>query len=474
MPFADAGPSDTSLSLAYTADLLVLVLSDLKSLSTPSLSRLLLDLSSKPNLLLALSTSSPFPALAATRAFQAQLGALVDPSLQSPVAPVQIEQALEALASLTPTAGVDAAEPSFELFQQGYVMSGVPQLRERLALAVQAIQQDVGGGTSVLQLQTAQYVLEKVISVAVNAAGRIEAGLSAAEADVATLAAEAALVEREALQELGVKDGRLEVPEVELQESLARLDAMLVDRVQWWQLPSRGDDITLEVSDEARRSFLTTFEDSLIFRTGRMLALSTKLDEATQSLLSSRSLQPPHDSGLHPLASIHSPILANDVARAALPASPSALSHVLVARRAQISAPGGPAELLHSRAQKAVLSSATFSLSTTAASSWAVLAGLAELPTGVGLSFLGITMGAWGLQRGWDKAKRKFTRDVGERITGGLEVDLGERAGLLVERMGWQAKVAVSGSLRVVERKREALREFEEGLRRIEAGRREL
>ena len=478
---AESGPLDGSLSVAYTADILVLVLSELKSVSKPQLSRLILDLATKPDTLLALSTASPFPALAATRAFRAQLDSLVDPAAQPPIAPVQIEQALEALASLAPLdvpEGQMPAPVSFELFEVGYLTSGVPQLRERVAEAIQAAgagsEGGEVGGASRLQVQTAGYVLDKLISVAANAAGQIKAGLAEAEAEVAQLAYEAAHAEAEANKELGVQDGKLAVPDDDIKRSMGAFNAMLLDRLKWWQLPSRVDDITLEVADEASRSFLVNLEDSLIFRTGRLLAIADKLDGATQALLDSGAFRPPAQAGLHPLASLHSPVLANEIARAALPTSPAALSQTLVARRTQISAPGGPAELLHARAQKSLASAATFSLGSAAASAWAVVAGLAELPTGVGCGLLGVTFGAWGLQRGWEKAKRKFNTDVGKRVKGGLEVDLGETAGVLVERVGWQARVAVEGSGEAVRRRRNELNAFRAKLSDLDARRRKI
>lgn len=420
---ADLPPTQRSLDLVYESDVTVLLLDSLRLLSPPALKALLSEFSSKPNLHLLLDASDA-DNTATLRTVNTQLDSL---NLRSPskstVSVISSAGAMSALEALSPD---DPATPvDFLAFERGYLASGITGVKDQLARAVQPIRQRTEDGTtSQLQLQTAQYVLERTIETAAFEGAKIADGLKDGEGEIAALALKVSEVERNALDALEVSGGMMKLPKEELNAIAVDLERLFEGRLAWWKLPMRTDVINAEIAHAMERTFLVEFEDRLIFNAGRLIGLQSKLAEETDKMFSTAPFSPTNTS----LSSLHSPVLRNKVAQAATETacliSPTELTSPLLARRMQITAPGGPAETLQSRAQKLVLSSG---MVTSTAVAGVFFAEVMSAGNAFGAGMLGITLSGWLLQRGWIKARRKFLVDVQKRVVGGLEMDLGVR-----------------------------------------------
>lgn len=403
---------------------------------------------------------------------------------------------MEALEALAPTE--PSHEISYEKFSAGYVASGVPQLKDRLAEAVSTLDTPSTevGVPSALRLQTARHTLAKGIDVAAFEGAKIADRLHQAASDVAALSFETNEAADSLLTSLGVEDGLLKIPHEEVAAASAELHDLLDGRLAWYLLPLRLDDLTSEIALVASATYLPHFESHLIYSTGRLVALSCSLSTKVDTLLSTSPACSQSSRTDSPLSSLYSPTLLNTLAQASVESSTissSSLSSPLIARRSQLTAPGGPAEVLQSRAQKSVASAVSLSLGSAALGVGMQAMEYAELATSGGVALLGTTMAAWGLQRGWEKAKKRFFVDVEKRVTGGLQEDLGVSFNLssllsrsltvlsrqvaaqrLVERSTYKARTAVALTEELLRKRQGDFEQFRARLARIEEGRRRL
>lgn len=432
--------------------------------------------------------ASPAASSSALRSLEHQLETLLPPSSSTDgVAPravaISTEQATAALEALEPTE--PAHKPSYETFQKDYLASQIPQLHQLLTSAITATGprsvRPGSGAPSLLQQQTAAYVLATALHRAAFAGATIADALDSASASLSALSQQTDEACLALLRDLGVADpktGLVRVPEDELRLGMAALEDLLLHRLAWYKLPYRVDDMHAEIALVVEKTWLPRFEDSLVFASGRAVAtfdeLSTKTDKVLAAPIFADS---PTASPLSPaarLASLHSATMLNHVAQAsrdaaqALASAPTALSSAVTRRRSQITAPGGPTDALQRRAQKAVVSSAIWSLFSAGGALASELLHYAELGTNVGVGLLGLTLGAWGLQRGWEKAKKRFRKDVQERITGGLEEDLGVRAQRIAGRAAWKSREAVRLGEELIRQRTREWQRAREVLARIE------
>lgn len=456
-------PLESSFSALHLSDLVILVLSDSTLLSSKAAQTTLYNLASKPNVLVALNCqdASPSASSSALRSLEHQLETLLPPSTaQDGIAPrpivISTRQATDALEALTPTE--PAHQPSYETFQKGYLDSQIPQLHQLLTAAVSETgpRSVLTGQVSPLQQQTAAYMLSTALHRAAFAGATVADAVDSAAASLSALKQHTDEARLALMRDLGVDDaetGLVRVPADELRHAMAALDDVLLKRLAWYKLPYRVDDMHAEIALVVEKTYLPRFEDALVFASGRAVATADELSAKTDKVLASPAFaESPSAGALSPaakLASLHSATMLNEIAQASreaarsLSSAPTALSSAVTRRRNQITAPGGPTDALQRRAQKAVVSSATWSLVSAGGAIASELTHYAELGTNVGVGLLGVTLGAWGLQRGWEKAKKRFRKDVGERITGGLEEDLGVRAHKIAERAAWKSTEAV-------------------------------
>lgn len=400
----------------------MLLVSELVLLAPAPLRSLVLELSSKPNLFLALNVSDPAHA-SALASLEHSLATLLPSTSLPPIVLISTSLATTGLEALA------APSPSFALFQTAYTSSGVPALKDTLATAIASISHDAPEGStapSALQLQTAEYVLDKAINAIAFEGARIDDALEQAAADVAALAFVGSEAARGVLLELGVESGRLQIPRDQVAAAKAALDELFDSRLAWWKLPARTDDLVSDIAAVVDRSYLRPFEDRLIYNTGRLVALSASMTRRVDDLLASSAFAAA--PATCPLSSLYSPLLLNKIHQAALESTKIAsgdLSAPLLARRKQITAPGGPAEVLQAKAQRHVVAAASVSGGSVFGAVANQLAEMAEMGTNVGVGLFGTVLAAWILQRRWAKARKQFFVDVEQRVTGGLEDDLG-------------------------------------------------
>ena len=483
-------PLESSFSSLHLSDLVILVLSDSTLLASKAAQTTLYNLASKPNVLVALNCpdASPAASSSALRSLEHQLETLLPPSSSNDsVAPrtvaISTEQATAALEALEPTE--PAHKPSYETFQKDYLASQIPQLHQLLTAAITATgPRSVPPGLdtpSLLQQQTAAYVLATALHRAAFAGATVADALGSAWASLSALSQQTDEACLALLHDLGVADpktGLVRVPEDELRLGMAALEDLLLHRLAWYKLPYRVDDMHAEIALVVEKTWLPRFEDSLVFASGRAVATFDELSAKTDKVLAAPIFaDSPTASPLSPaarLASLHSATMLNQVAQAsrdaaqALASAPTALSSAVTRRRSQITAPGGPTDALQRRAQKAVVSSAIWSLFSAGGALASELSHYAELGTNVGVGLLGVTLGAWGLQRGWEKAKKRFRKDVQERITGGLEEDLGVRAQRIAGRAAWKSRETVRLGEELIRQRTQEWQRAREVLARIE------
>ncbi|BGP40716.1 hypothetical protein JCM10449v2_004678 [Rhodotorula kratochvilovae] len=460
----DVVPLESSFSTLHLADLVVLVLSDSTLLSSKPAQALLYNLATKPNLLLALNTPDASPSASASplRTLEHQLATLFPAASTPRTLTVSTTQALSALEALSPSE--PDQKPAYDAFQKGYLASQIPHLHQLLTAALTATHAGLPAPTP-LQVQTAAYVLSAALARAAFAGAQVADSLNEADAALAALEQHATEAERALLVALGVESstGLLRVPGEEQRAALAALDELFATRLAWYKLPYRVDDLGAEIALVASQTFLPAFERRLAFSAGLAASTTSALSSRVDALFSSPLFAPrAAPSPAQALASLHSATTLNTLAQAARASAPSpaadasALSGSVSARRAQLAAPGGPAAALHQRAQRAVLRSGVFALSSVgAAAASEALGWAAQTGTSVGLGLLGVTLSAWGLQRSWLSSLKRFRADVG-RVLGGVEEDLGVRARRVAQRAGWKAAVAVRlGREKVTERRAE-------------------
>ncbi|GAA5868104.1 hypothetical protein JCM1840_006142 [Sporobolomyces johnsonii] len=477
----DVVPLESSFSTLHLSDAVVLVLSSSQLLSSKPAQTLLYNLHSKPNLFIALNSLDADAETIApvVRTLRHQLETLFPAESAHPeTIAISTTQALKALAALNPSE--PDQPPSYDAFQRGYVTSQIPLLKEQLSTSISSHSNSPVTPTP-LQQQTATYVLSAALSRAAFAGASISDALISASASLAALSQTTSEESLALLASLGVdpSTGLLRVPRDELQSALQALDELLLSRLAWWKLPSRVDDLHAEIALVVSQTYLPQFEDALVFSTGRAIALSQSLSSRTDTLLSTHpAFSPlPPSTPAQALANLYSPTLLNRLEQAALDAtstiSSTSLSASLSARRAQLTAPGGPVDALQRRAQAAVAQSATLSLGSVATALGMHLAEYAELATNFGVGLLGTTVAAWVLQGRWERAKRRFRTDVEERVTGGVEEDLGLAARRLVDRSTYKARLAVSLGEELVRERRADFEAFRAELVGIELARRE-
>ncbi|KAK4051356.1 hypothetical protein OIV83_002840 [Microbotryomycetes sp. JL201] len=451
----DVPPQSSSIDTLFASDAVVLLLADSRGYSSAAAQALLAEFASKPGFIIA--ANSPLepttPSLSSVKAQLERFG--LSQNTLPEIVSVSTCRAMNALEALAPTEA--SHKPSYERFSQGFITSGVPQLMEKLAQIAHLRNAPASESQvpSQSRLTAARHVLRRGIEAAALEGGKIAGTLHQASSDVAGLAFVAAESGAAVATALGVRDGLLRVPEEELREAVSALSEVLTGRLTWFKLPWRVDDIVPEIAAVASSTYLTSYETLLAYSTGRLTSLATTLSSRTTELVSTSAFSA-DGNGVSPLASLYSPVLLNRLAQASfdsLDIPSTALSSAVVNRRNQITAPGGPAETLQRRAQKAIMSSATLSTASVGLGMGLQIMQVAEVATNVGVGLFGTTLAAWLLQHRWIKAKDRFLVDVEKRVTGGLEEDLGVATKRLLERATYKARTAVALSEQVLRRK---------------------
>ncbi|KAL1744792.1 hypothetical protein HDZ31DRAFT_82421 [Schizophyllum fasciatum] len=262
-----------------------------------------------------------------------------------------------------------------------------------------------------------------------------------------------------------------------LEHTERRLEGAL-DRLTWWRMVSRVDEVSVVVADAVERLWCNELEQHLVFHTGQLAAARDELNAQAVAVVANAS------------AGFASAVLRNDLAAlASAPStalSPTTLTRPVHARRAQMVQYATPR--LHLAGQRSVLLAiGGAGLGTgTAVASWFASLGVAESVLG-GLAAAGVTPGTAAgagvllalasvrvaIGR-WEKAKRRWWSDW-KRVSEGLERDLATTMDTVVrESVCAVPDAACKGMVRLVEQRREALDAQEETLRALEAEERTL
>ncbi|SCZ89256.1 BZ3501_MvSof-1269-A2-R1_Chr9g10096 [Microbotryum saponariae] len=468
----DLAPKQVSLDSLFSSDVVVLVLSSDRALSPASTRSLLNEIKGKPNLILALNTldASPSSAASSLRSLSHQLSTLYPSSKdESEIIAVSSEQASSALNSLQPAEATSQPD-SFEHFQSAFMKSGVPYLKDEVKRLISSVDRPT------LHRQAAEFTLDKAIEASAVEGAKIQDSLHKVETDIAALDFIIDEATSAVLASLGVGSQGLKVPEEHMQNSMKALRQVLDHQLAWYVLPWKTDELVAEIALVTGTTYLVDFEQHLLYSTGRLDSLANTLSQKTNELVQTRAFLPPQSSTSAPLASLHFPVLLNQIQQAEKESRVSAsttLISPLHLRRNQITCPGGPAETLQAKAQKLVVEASSMTTGSILAGVGLEVTHYADLMTSAGVGLLGVTLAAWGLQRGWGKAKMRFEKDVQQRVRSGLEEDLGIAAKNLVDRSTYMARTAVALSSSLLEQRRNEFDAFQRDLRAIDERRRE-
>ncbi|SCV69682.1 BQ2448_1076 [Microbotryum intermedium] len=468
----DLAPKQVSVDSLFSSDVVVLVISADRSLSPASTRSLLNEIKGKPNLILALNVvdASPSSSASSLRFLSHQLSTLF-PTFkdETEIVAVSSEQASSALDALQPTEATTKPD-SFEHFQSTFIRSGVPRLKDEVTRLISAINRPT------LHQRAAEFTLDKAIEASAVEGAKIQDGLHQVKTDIAALEFIIDEATSSVLASLGVGSQGLKVPEEHMQNSMKALRQVLDHRLAWYVLPWKTDELVAEIALVTGTTYLVEFEQHLLYSTGRLESLSSTLSQKTNELVQTRAFLPPQSSTSAPLASLHSPILLNQIQQAekeSLMSAPTTLISPLHHRRNQITCPGGPSESLQSKAQSLVVRASSMTTGSILAGVGLEITHYADLMTSAGVGLLGVTFAAWGLQRGWEKAKKRFEKDVQQRVRSGLEEDLAvsalkTAAKNLVDRSTYKARTAVALSSKRLDQRRSEFDRFKRELRAID------
>ncbi|KAF8160752.1 hypothetical protein B0H34DRAFT_653508 [Crassisporium funariophilum] len=287
--------------------------------------------------------------------------------------------------------------------------SALSSLRKKVALAHI---QDALCASSV-SLHNTRCELNKAFVDASNLRGRIEEAQARVERDVFAIRQDATL---------GNKSSSDEVHEALKQaEKEMRL---VIDRLTWWKMVWRVDEINSIVGAAIARTWCRGLEKKLILHTGRLSALQSDMSESAFNLL-------------HTHPGISSAVLQNSLlqikASPSYHVTPESLIEPISIRRNQILE--YPTMRLHVAGQRAVLTMAG-GVATGVGISWAGwlgwllgngegLLGLVSMETGtaVGVGMLSaIASIRWAVGK-WEKSKKRWWQDW-SRVGEGLDRDL--------------------------------------------------
>ncbi|KAL1736148.1 hypothetical protein EV714DRAFT_279519 [Schizophyllum commune] len=375
-----------------------------------------------------------------------------------------------AATALTTLNANPTSSTAVQLYQHDFAASNIPAVFE----AIRARVSGLGAARRDARRTYAQGVLLGALSACREALAAARAECDAVEDRVSALERRAeeykATAPRAVLQDGKHVRRALEHTERRLGEVL--------DRLTWWRMVARVDEVSVVVADAVERLWCQELEQHLIYHTGQLAA--ARADLTAQAVSTIETAGPAFASAL----------LRNDLdALAGAPSTAltaSVLTAPVHARRAQMTHYATPR--LHRSAQRSFLvavGGAGLGTGTAIASSFASL-GVAEgvlanlLSAGVtpgtavgagvllALASVRVAIGRW------EKAKRRWWGDW-KRVSEGLERDLSTTLDtVLRERVCAVPDAACKGLLRRVEQRHENIDAQEETLRSLEAEARTL
>ncbi|KAK1236318.1 hypothetical protein PQX77_000434 [Marasmius sp. AFHP31] len=207
-----------------------------------------------------------------------------------------------------------------------------------------------------------------------------------------------------------------------------------IDRLTWWRMVWRVDEISSYVHDVVKGSWCRELEEHLIFQSGKLTNLQHKLERESFSILPSpdSACTPYPDSVPHIPSSTIQNLLRQQCRLPSYPLLPNALTSPLQTRLKQLTA---PTTRLHLTAQRATLGIGA-SVASGVGLSWSAwlatiqplhfpLFGNVEPTTALGLGLLSLAAGIRLTQTRVEKAKKRWWEDF-DRVSEGLDRDIGK------------------------------------------------
>ncbi|KAL0578284.1 hypothetical protein V5O48_003695 [Marasmius crinis-equi] len=205
-----------------------------------------------------------------------------------------------------------------------------------------------------------------------------------------------------------------------------------IDRLTWWRMVWRVDEIGSYVQDVVKRGWCKELEEHLIFHSGRLTRLQNKLEHHALSLLPSPDTAPtsyPASVPTIPSNTVQN-LLHQQCRLPSYPLRPNTLTSPLQIRLKQLMA---PTTRLHLTAQRATLGVGA-SVASGVGFSWAAwlatisplhppLLGNVEPTTALGLGLLSLAAGIRMTQSSVEKAKKRWWEDF-DRVSEGLDRDV--------------------------------------------------
>jgi hypothetical protein len=482
------------------------LLSSTTLLSSRSAQTILLNLHTKPNLIVCVDTTTTTTESSSSSILQTlkhQLNTLFPNSKNNTIMTISTEQALQALSTLVGTSSESTL--NYQDFEKSYLTSQIPKLKSLLS-QILSKHNDLTTTTrpSILQEETANYVLDSVLSRAAFSLATLSDTLTCARSTLSALSEQTNESSKRLLSSpaIGLSggggDGMFPLPERELLYCKQSIQTVFDKRLQFYKLPfNKIDDISSELSLVISQTYLTDFEKHLLFSTGLFSSHSKELSNNLFDLLN----KPPFSNN-HLL---NSSVLENTISKSLHPSPtsptfipPTSLSTPISSRRSQLV--NSPLSTLHRFTQKSLSKSLSFSLISVVSAIGLNLVHAVELSNCFAVGVLGSTLAVWNFQKSWEKGKKKFWREF-ERVSGGVSEDLGVKFFLLslfslrhlstaqnkpltlclafqvvtkqlIERAEYPTRLAIKGYEAKIREKEVGLEELRKGLQEIARERR--
>ncbi|KAF8070676.1 hypothetical protein FPV67DRAFT_1413890 [Lyophyllum atratum] len=320
---------------------------------------------------------------------------------------------------------------SVQRYQDDFVGSRVSTLTDALK---EIISSGSDPSRTSLRVRTSLAHIQEVLSTCQASLKRERSEMDSVSADVSALRgkieeaktrAQGEVLGRSAIQTSSKSSTEGDVVADALQQATKEMKVVM-DRLTWWRMAWRVDEISLLVSQAVHQAWCRDLEQQLILQTGRLSVLQ---DVITKSIFALQEA--------HPTPPYNSAVLRNSLRQLAASRSfhvaPDTLTHPIKTRRTQIIE--YPTTRLHVAGQRAVLGMSG-GVAAGAGISWAgwygwltgsgegLLGALGlDAGTAMGVGLLGAVICVrWGVGK-WERSKRRWWEDW-NRVGEGLGRDL--------------------------------------------------
>lgn len=374
-------PADTDAAPTLLAsDHVILVTDNIRLLSAPGLRNILQELSHAPSVNLLVTERAPGVPFSKD----------LDGFVASVIKPELAVQGLESFLN-----------GNTDRYQALFIASGLPQFSHHISelCAASSVPSSPSSTAPLSVVRTSTHIARATLKVCEAAIVHAQTDLTKASAPLEPLRAEVSTIYPNAAQ--SALQGSTTIREG-ISAAEARLRAAFA-RLPWYSLWWRADEVSATLSEAISWGPLGT---KLAFHAGRLSSIRQQLHLKVVALAAP------------------SPVLSNQLAQleARTLVGPEALSLPLVQRTSQLLAPGGPVEVVHRKAQGAVVTTALSILGSGVVGTGLFVAGSVSAGTAVGVGLLGSVGSIRWMQSVWARAEKKWWADWA-RVCAGLERD---------------------------------------------------